>query len=283
MTTALLLETGHGTSSLARVLLVTAFSPVLCGISLGFTYGSIGGALTNVAFRKRFHNPSDQTTEPLAAIMQAGCVFGSILAGLCADRYGRRRSILAAMSLVMIAACILALPASVPGDSLALLFLGRFLTGVGGGLACSVVPLHVSESAPAEHRGAIEASFQLAIELGILGAYLINYWAAQTSSGWVVSLASAAPTTAVFLVLGAFFLPESPRFLVLHDRQAEAQDVLTRTLRTPDHDVGAELVSMQAEVRDARASASTWSALFAQGTLRSVLVAVTILMLQVTT
>ena len=149
-------EEGYGRARLARVLLTVALPPLLCGISLGLTYGNIGGVLENAAFQRHYNHPSDKTVEPLAAVMQAGCVVGSIGAGWLADGLGRRTSILVSMVLVALASLIVALPLVMPGPSFAPLFVGRALSGVGGGIACSVIPLHASESAPAEQRGSVE-------------------------------------------------------------------------------------------------------------------------------
>ena len=115
--------------------------------------------------------------------MQAGCLIGSVFASWAADRFGRRLCILFAMLNVTLGSAILLFPAiATSSDWMAPLFVGRWLSGFGGGVACATVPLHVSEVALAAHRGAIEASFQLAIEMGILCAYAISPYLQNVST-----------------------------------------------------------------------------------------------------
>ena len=234
-------------------------------------------------FVARYHHPDDGTLQGLAAIMQGGCVVGSILASWAADRFGRRRSILCSMLLVALSGIVLLLPAVfTENDALAVLFVGRMLSGVGGGLACAVVPLHVSEVAPAAHRGAIETSFQLAIELGILAAYALNLGLSGTPLGWCMSLAAELPPAVAFLCWALLRLPESPRYLMMHADEAAAEQTLS-ALRTRHDDVSAELDAIRAEVRDPRMRQGRWSELLRREHRAPVLIAIVVLTLQVAT
>jgi sugar porter (SP) family MFS transporter len=103
----------------------------------------------------------------------------------------------------------------------------RFFLGLGVGSASALVPSYISESAPTDVRGSLSSLFQLAITLGILIAYLVN--AAFASAGswrWPVALAFVP---ALVLLVGMYFLPETPRWLVGKDRDEEARRVLSRT------------------------------------------------------
>ena len=170
----LLLREAPG-STLRGTLLLASATPICCGFTLGLTYGNIGGVLTSEDFLAHTAHPSDSVLQIVAAALQIGCIFGAIAAIWALDRLGRRPSILIALSAVAFGTVVVALPGALPGEARVLLIAGRLLTGIGGGLACAAVPLHASECAPAAYRGAIDASFALAIECGIAVAYVLNW------------------------------------------------------------------------------------------------------------
>ena len=166
--------------------------------------------------------------------MQAGCVLGSIFAGLAADTIGRRPSLLLANLLVATSSALLLLPLAVASsDSLTPLYIGRGLLGLGGGLACTALPLHVSETAPTAYRGALEASFQLGICIGVLAAYSINLAVHGAATGWVFSLAAPLVPSAVYLCWATAHLIESPRFLVLRGCGARTPPAVSTSLSSP--------------------------------------------------
>ena len=254
-------------------------TPIVVGTALGIGYGNIGGALGEAAFLTRYHHPSDALLQALAAAMQAGCVIGSVFAGWLADTQGRRRTILLALVLVVASSAVLLVPALAPHtDNIAPLFVGRALLGLGGGLACTAVPIHVSETAPASYRGAVEASFQFGVVLGILIAYALNIAAHGTEVGWSLSLAAPLVPATLYLLWAARELVESPRWLALRGEVARAENELHR-VRTAYDDIAAELAAIVGE----RQSAAGWRALCAKGRRGTVAVAVTVLALQVAT
>ena len=273
----------RGRATSGNALVVASFTPLLCGFSIGITCGNIGGVLQNSDFQRRFHNPDDLTLQLLAATMQAGSVVGSMFASWSADALGRRAAIKISMAVIVAGSAVLALPAVLPGSQLFPLFVGRLLNGLANGLGCTVVPLHVSETAPARHRGAIESSFQLAIELGILVAYLVNWGVGEWRNGWTLALAAPLPTGLLFLVIASTQLPESPRFLVARGRSAEAAAVLASSLRTPLDDVGAEVAAIEAAHDEHAQAAVSWTELLGRGVRRRVIVAIVVLTLQVGT
>jgi len=276
-------DCGRGRATSGHALVVASFTPLLCGFSIGITCGNIGGVLQNSDFQRRYHNPDDLTLQLLAATMQIGSVVGSMFASWSADALGRRAAIMISMAVIVAGSAVLALPAVLPGGQLFPLFVGRLLNGLANGLGCTVVPLHVSETAPAHHRGAIESSFQLAIELGILVAYLINWGVGEWRNGWTLALAAPLPTGLLFLVVASMQLPESPRFLVARGRSAEAAAVLASSLRTPLDDVSAEVAAIEAAHDEHAQAVVSWTELLGRGVRRRVIVAIVVLTLQVGT
>jgi MFS family permease len=117
----------------------------------------------------------------------------------------------------------------------AVLIIARFVIGLAVGSAALVVPLYLSEIAPTEIRGACPSLNQLMIVLGILLAFIVN--AIFASSGdWRLMLGLAA-VPSIALLIGTFFVPETPRFLVRRGRSKEAHEVLEEVR---SEDVGAD-------------------------------------------
>lgn len=103
----------------------------------------------------------------------------------------------------------------------------RVVLGLAVGGAALIVPLYLSEVAPTQIRGAVASLNQLMIVLGILSAFIVNY-ALSESEAWRWMLGLAAIPSAILLI-GMLFMPETPRWLVSQDREAEARRVLMRT------------------------------------------------------
>lgn len=110
-----------------------------------------------------------------------------------------------------------------------MLILFRGLGGIGVGIASIVVPLYIAEISPSQFRGRAVTSYQLAITFGILIAYISNYLIiqhlpSQTHGQWrTMFLVGAIP--AILLSIGAYFVPESPRWLLKVGRNAEVAEI----------------------------------------------------------
>ncbi len=195
----------------------------LGGLLFGYDTGVISGALLFIgkdfqlnAFLEGF----------IVSSLLLGAVVGAGISGALSDRLGRRTIILAAAAIFAIGAIGAGLAPSV-----GVLIFFRFFLGLGVGSASALVPSYISESAPTDVRGSLSSLFQLAITLGILIAYLVNFaFASIESWRWPLGLAFVP---ALVLLVGMYFLPETPRWLVSKDRDEEARRVLTRT-RTED-------------------------------------------------
>lgn len=110
--------------------------------------------------------------------------------------------------------------------NIALLCLGRFISGIGAGAAVVVVPIYISEIAPPKEKGLFGAFTQVMINLGILISQLLGYFFSRDNM-WRVILATAGGIGAVQL-LGLSFVPESPKWLAEHHSPERARAILRR-------------------------------------------------------
>ncbi len=201
-----------------RFVYMAAAFAALGGLLFGYDTGVISGA---VIFIKKDFALSVFPQELVVSMVLAGATVGALSGGRLADRFGRR-AILLATSVIFIAGAIICAVAV----SLSMLVVGRIVVGLGIGLACTTVPVYISEVAPPEARGWQVSLFQLAITIGILCAYLVDYAFAKTEAWrWMLGLA-AIP--GAILGLGMLFLPESPRWLAKGSHPEAARKVLMR-------------------------------------------------------
>ena len=113
------------------------------------------------------------------------------------------------------------------------------MLGLAVGSAALVVPLYLSEIAPTEIRGAISSLNQMMIVVGILVAFIVNAdRSPRPGSGGSCSALAVVPS--LILLVGMFFMPETPRFLVRTGEEDEAREVLdevTATTRRPSEEI----------------------------------------------
>ncbi|KAK2810803.1 hypothetical protein FQN50_002626, partial [Emmonsiellopsis sp. PD_5] len=173
-------------------------------------------------------------------ILELGAWFGTIYSGIMAERISRKYTILVNVA-VFCVGVIIQTCSAVGNDSHILG--GRFITGMGVGSLSMCVPMYNAEIAPPEVRGSLVGLQQLAITFGIMISFWIDYGTnyiggtgeSQLDAAWLVPLALQLVPAAV-LGVGMIFMPFSPRWLVHHDREDEALEVLA-SLRnlTKDH------------------------------------------------
>src|ERR1700723_687154 len=203
------------------VYLAAAFAG-LGGLLFGYDTGVISGA---ELFFKNDFSLTVFALEVIVSGVLAGAALGALLGG--------RRTLLILTALIFAAGAILCAAATSP----TILIVGRIIVGFGIGLSSSAVPVYISEVAPADARGWTVSLFQLAITLGILLAYLVDYAFARIQ-GWRWMFGLAVVPAGIF-ALGMLFLPESPRWLVKRGRVNAARAILSRIRDTSD--VEAEL------------------------------------------
>ena len=208
---------------------ISAAIAALGGLLFGYDTGVISGA---ELFLKNDFTLSTVALEIIVSGVLAGAAVGALLGGRMADLFGRRR-LLIATAIIFAVGGLGCAAATAP----AILVVGRIVVGLGIGLASAAVPVYISEVSPANARGWQVSLFQLAITVGILLAYIVDYaFAAIQGWRWMFGLA-VVPAT--IFGLGMLFLPESPRWLARRGRHDKARAMLMRIRGTSD--VSAEL------------------------------------------
>jgi len=191
----------------------------LAGLLFGFDTAVIAG--TTGALRQVYQlSPAWLGFTVSSALW--GTLAGALLAGVPGNRYGARECLkaIAALYVVSAAGCALAW-------SWEALVIFRILTGLAIGASTVLAPVYMTEIAPPRWRGAMVGMFQFNITFGILVAYLSNYLIGTLNLGadewrWKFSIAFW-PGAVLFAML--FTIPNSPRWLALKGRSAEAREI----------------------------------------------------------
>ncbi|KAH6989722.1 general substrate transporter [Ilyonectria sp. MPI-CAGE-AT-0026] len=215
------------------------FSACFGGMLFGWETGAIGGILSMAPAQERFGyadlSDGQKTTQSqnIVSTLQAGCFVACFLTYYFADKFGRRLSLIGTGALALIGVVFQA--ASAAHGNLAVMYVGRFLAGLGVGAASTLTPLYVSECAPRAIRGGLTAFYQLFIVFGIMIAFWINYGCSLHVTGSAVYI---IPLTlqglpAVFLILGMLVSPESPRWCARQDDWEKATAILVRLRGLP--------------------------------------------------
>ena len=190
----------------------------LAGLMFGLDIGVISGA---TQFIQNEFGISDHMIEWIVSAMMLGAALGALAAGWMSAALGRKRSLILGGVLFVLGSLL-----SGGAWSPETLVAARLILGLAIGVATFTAPLYLAEVAPERIRGAMISTYQLMITVGILVAFLSDT-AFSYSGNWRWMLGIIAIPGALFL-LGVLLLPDSPRWLMMRGRKAEAIDVLTR-------------------------------------------------------
>ena len=188
----------------------------------GYDTGVISGA---ILFIRQAFSLSSTAQEIVVSSVLVGAVIGASISGFLADKYGRRIMVIVAASVFGIGAIFTALTPDVYA-----LIAGRIVVGIAIGIASFIAPLYIAEVAPVNIRGALVSLNQLAITVGIVISYLVDF-AFAPSGGWRWMLGLAVVPSLV-LGIGMYFMPPSPRWLYSKGRMDKARSVLERIRMT---------------------------------------------------
>ncbi|QYF85931.1 sugar porter family MFS transporter [Brevundimonas sp. PAMC22021] len=215
--------------NMAFIALIVAVATI-GGFMFGYDSGVING--TQDGIEAAFNLEALGVGFNVGAIL-LGCAAGAFIAGRLADAIGRK-------TVMLIAAVLFILSALGAGlaDTSAHFIIARFIGGLGVGAASVLAPAYISEVTPASIRGRLSSVQQIMIITGLTGAFVANYALAATAGGSTADFWMGFPAwrwmfwlqviPAAIYLLALLLIPESPRFLVVKRREAEAQAVLTK-------------------------------------------------------
>lgn len=170
-----------------------------------------------------------------------GCIMGGAVAGFVSRSFGRKKGLLLSAVAFLLSAVGAWRPEAFNVFGLLDVYsfvLYRIIGGIGVGLASMISPMYIAEIAPANTRGKLVSFNQFAIIFGMLVIYFVNYYIALQgdeqwliTEGWRWMFFSGAIPAVVFLVL-LFFVPETPRYLVMKGQDKKALKVLEKIAGT---------------------------------------------------
>ncbi|KAH7383776.1 general substrate transporter [Pyrenochaeta sp. MPI-SDFR-AT-0127] len=232
----------------------------------GYDQGVMSGLLTGLAFTRTF--PEIDTTNgnggsaslqgTVVAIYEIGCFFGAIFCFLFGEKLGRRKCIMLGCVVLSIGAALQAASYGIPQ-----MIVGRIVAGLGNGMNTSTIPVWHSELMKANDRGK-GLCIELAINIfGVMLSYWVDYGLSFVSNDAQFRFPLALQILfAIITFLGVLVLPESPRWLIAHDRISEAKHILwaverdAQTLDREDETLKRDLALIQHAIREERAAAA---------------------------
>ncbi|KAI1427632.1 myo-inositol transporter [Xylaria sp. FL1777] len=190
------------------------------GFLFGYDTGYISSVLVSLG-DDLGHTLSSQEQELITSITSGGALVGALIAGLPADKFGRKFGIYVGCALFLAGSIIQAAAFSVPQMTV-----GRFVVGLGVGSASMIVPLYIGEISVAKYRGRMVALNNVSVTFGQLIAYSLGAGFIHVSHGWryIVAIGGVPPILLTILLAGC---PESPRLLLMHKKLEQAKSALT--------------------------------------------------------
>ncbi len=229
-------------------LLFVCLVSTLGGFLFGYDTAVISGTLTFV--RNQFSMNSLMEGWFVGSAL-LGCVIGVSITGICADFFGRKKTMFLSAILLGISAvgCMIS-------SNLSELIVYRLIGGLGVGVASMLSPLYISEISPPETRGRMVSLYQFAITIGILFAYFANsrllsfgqttlfnedsfFYFIFTEEVWR-SMFGAEMIPALLFFVFLFMVPESPRWLMVRDKEDQARNIL---LKFTDHETATKEIN----------------------------------------
>ncbi|GAV49361.1 hypothetical protein ZYGR_0N07680 [Zygosaccharomyces rouxii] len=221
-------ETTHPILSLSRVMIMAAICTSCAALNFGMDESAIGGAVMGFTQQFKITNINIQGLTVASPYLTAA-IFGSPLAVLFNKYFGRKW--------VVFVSCLFGVAGSLIqafANHLGVLLFARLLLGVGMGLNSAVVPIYTAECSPAVSRGAILMLWQMFIALGVCLGSVFNRAFIQIpgSASWRLMIGSSVVPPLVTGIL-IYFPPESPRWLLIHDKPRESLLALLKLRSTP--------------------------------------------------
>lgn len=263
-----------GKNSNIGYILFMALVAALGGILFGYDTAVISGTTAIVKSQFALSDISEGWYVGCALI---GSIIGVAVAGTLSDSLGRKRTMLISATLFSISAIGCAVCGSFNS-----LVAYRIIGGLGIGIVSIVSPIYISEVSPAKIRGTLVSLYQLAVTVGFLLAYLVNWiiasgadlattdsslWANMFNSEmWRGMLGSETIPALLFFII-IFFIPESPRWLITKGKTARASVILSKIYNS-ETAVNEQIVSTCESLGEDKGK---WSDLLKPGILTAVI------------
>lgn len=202
---------------------LVAVAAAIGNLLQGWDNATIAGAVLYI--KKEFDLESNPTIEGLIVAMSLiGAVLITTCSGGIADWLGRRPLLIISSVLYFVSGLVM-----LWSPNVYVLLVARLLDGFGIGLAVTLVPVYISETAPPEIRGLLNTLPQFTGSVGMFLSYCMVFgMSLMDSPSWRLMLGVLSLPSLVYFVLTIFYLPESPRWLVSKGRMLEAKQVLQR-------------------------------------------------------
>ena len=221
-------------------LLFLSIIAAMGGFLFGYDEAVISGTISDVSTQFALDKMAEGWFVGSALV---GAIIGVLFAGALGDKAGRKNTMI--ISAVLF--CVSMIGCALSG-SFTELVTYRIIGGVGIGVASIVCPLYISEISVAQHRGLLVSLYQLAVTIGVVGAYIMNnYLLVYSQSGaeltgmlntvfvsevWRGMLGMGFLPSFIFLV-AVLFIPESPRWLITRDKLSSAEAIFSRIYTDP--------------------------------------------------
>lgn len=258
-----------------RYVLFLSFVAALGGILFGYDTAVISGTTADVSTQ---FGLSEMSKGWYVGCALVGSIIGVAFAGMMSDFLGRKLTMLVASILFSVSAigCCLC-------DCFPTLVVYRIIGGLGIGIVSIVSPIYISEVSPARIRGTMVTLYQLAITVGLLLAYLVNYVICSTAPdtvstgffGWAFRdemwrgmLGSETIVTLLFFVT-VLTIPESPKWLIVKGKDDKAMTIFSRLKNTAQ---GAQDEFLATKASIAGEVKSEWRALLEPGIMKAVMI-----------
>jgi MFS transporter, SP family, xylose:H+ symportor len=205
------------------------------GLLFGYDTGVISGS--QLYFTEYFGLSNAQQGWAVSSAIY-GCLFGALISGYLTKKISRKYTLIISSVLFIVSAW-----GSGAADSLSMLAIYRIIGGLGIGMASMAAPMYIAEISPPKERGQMVSYYQLAVVIGFFVVFLVTYYIGNggaqyfssigdenihiwnVEQGWRFMFWSELIPAGLFFIL-LFFVPHTPRWLVMKKRTSDAQEVL---------------------------------------------------------
>lgn len=234
--------TSTNTGYLIKLTIVATLGGLLFGYDTAVISGTVGSL--EQFFILPFGLEETAANSRLGLVVSSaliGCIIGGLSGGVISKSLGRKNGLILAALLFLLSAIGSAMPemlikpiGQADHTFIYIFIVYRIVGGIGVGLASMLSPLYIAEIAPAKIRGKLVSMNQFAIVFGMLVVYFVNYYISRQGDdnwlntvGWRWMFASEVIPATLFLIM-LFFVPDTPRSLVLKSKSEKALEVLSK-------------------------------------------------------